>query len=245
MTQPVQNLYGSGNLRAIWNGRSVNHNDRVSKRPRGGDFGVSTSTACVFGHDDVNAMSLHQGLIVGLRERPPRHQNMRVRQRQGVFGRVHQTQKVEVLWVRREFRQMHTPHGQHHALSRLVKGSHGTRDIAHMGPGVAVLRNPRGPSQSQQRHVSARAGLNRIAAHLGCERMRGVDHVGDGMVEQIGAQTVYAAKPADPLGQRLAHGSFHPTREGNGAVDTRVRHGSSQGRRLKRAAKDQEVDGHA
>lgn len=245
MIQPIQNLFGRGDLRAIWNSGSVDHNDRVSKRPRGGDFGVSPRSARVLGHDDVNAMSLHQGLIGGLRERPPRHQNMRVRQRQGVFGRVHQTQKVEVLWVRREFRQMHTPYGQHDALNGLVKGSDGTRDIAHMGPGVAVLRNPRGPSQSQQRHVRTRAGLNRMAAHLGCERMCGVDHVGDRLVAQIGAQSVYAAKPSDPLGQRLADRSFHPACEGHSAVEARVSDGSSQGRRLKRAAKDQEVDGHA
>jgi len=244
MRYPVQNLAGSRDFGPIRYGRTVDHDDGKPKRPGGSNFGVSSSAACVFGNDDVDQMISHQGLIVGLGERATRHENLRSRQGQDSFRGVHQTQQIEVLRIGCELCQMHATHRQHNAQGGAVQCGDGTCDVGNMAPHVTWFRLPGRTGQGDQRDTRLRAGGDRITAHLGRERMRGVYEVSDGMDAQIGSKARNTTKPTNTLGQRLAHGALHPTREGNGAADARVGQHACQCCGFSGATKDQKVRYH-
>lgn len=244
MRHPVQNLARSGGFGPIRNSRTVDHDDGKTKRPGGSDFGVSARAASIFGNDNVDRIISHQGFIIGLRERATRHQNLRSRQGQGSFRGVHQTQQIEVLRIGRELCQMHATDREHHAQGRAVQRGDGACDVGNIAPHITGCRQPGRTGQGDQRDAGLRAGGDRITAHLGRERVRGVYDVADGMVAQIGGKALNTAKPTNPLGKGLAHGALHPTREGNGAVDARVDQHACQCCGFSGATKDQEVRCH-
>ncbi len=241
MRHPIQNLARSEGLRTVWNGRTVDHDDRKAKRAGGSDFGVSPSSTGILGYDNIDSMISHQGLIISLRERSTRHQDLSRRQRKCSFRWVHQTQQIEVLRVGRELCQMHASNGQHDALRGEVQRRDSARDVGHMGPNVTRFRLPWRAGQSDQWDISQGAGDHGIAAHLRGEGMGRVNQMRNGLRTQKLRQPVHAAKAANPLGQGLTYGAFNPTREGYGAGDSCVGQRACERCGFRCAAKDQEV----
>jgi len=241
MSQPPQNLRQSGGLSTVRNCRTVNHDDRKTKRTGGDNFGISSGAARVFGHYDVDRMGPHQGVVIGLRERATRYENLRFRQGQSGLWRVDQTQQVEVLWVGCELRKVHPPHSQHDALGRLVQCGDGACDVWHMGPFVTGPRLPRRAGQGDQRNAGLRASGNSVSTHLRGEGMCGVDDVRNSVCVKIFSKPVYATKTTDPLWQGLTHRPINPARKGHNACDSGIGQRLRQRCRLCGAAKDQKV----
>ena len=68
-----------------------------------------------------------------------------------------------------------------------------------------------------------RAGLDRMAAHLGGEGMRRVDHMRDALLPDVVGKSRRAAKAADPGRQRVAERNLRAAGIGIDRVDARAR----------------------
>ncbi len=241
---PCKDIVGGRQFEPLGLGWAVDHYDRKVQRAGGGELGVSTCSAGVFGDDEVDFVGLHQGFVGGFGKRAAIHNDLGLRQRKGRFGRVDKAQKVAVLRVWREVGQMHPPHGEHDIAGGTVKGRNGGGNVGDMGPVIAGLRGPWGTREGSERHVCSLGGGNGIMAHPGGEGVCGVDQMGDLVVAQESGEAIRPAKAADTLRQWLAHGAVDAAREADGALQAYLGHRAGEGRGLGRAAKDQEVGVH-
>ncbi len=244
MTQPVHYLRHRMRLLPIRHSRAVDHDDRQAKTAGGGDLGIGTGTTSILGHNQINAMLLHQCKVVSFGKRPARHQHMVIRKGRQVFGWIDQTQKIEMLRIRRELHQMHPTDGQHDADGGLVQGGHSTRNVRHTGPGISGLRTPRLAGQCDQRNVSLSASLHRIPTHLRGKGVGRINHMGDLFIAHVRNQSVDPTKSADTLGQRLALGPLDTARKADHTGQPRFCGSVGKGGGFGRTGKDQEVGAH-
>ena len=149
-----------------------------------------------------------------------------------------------MLRVGRKFGQMHAPDRQHDARHWPVQRRDSARDVGHLDPPVAALRDPRCPRQRNQWHARRVTGRDRIPAHLCGKGMGCVDHVADALGQQIVNQPGDAAKAPDTLRQGLTLGPLHTPRKADGAAQTLRGHRIGQLRGLGRTREDQKVGWH-
>ncbi len=241
MTHPVQ--YGMGIMHFMPGGqiRAGDHDDRQPQCARGADFGISPRPAGVFRHNQRNCVLAHQGEVTVKAERATVDLDVMVGQGGRCFGRIDETQQVEMLWSRGESGQVHAPDGQHDARGGPVQRGDGTVDIRNMGPIVPRLGCPGRAGQCGERHAGFRTGGNRIPAHLRGKGMRRVNHMGDGGLAQIVHQPRNTAEPANPLWQRLSNWPRDATGKGDRAPHTCIAHGATKRRGFGRAAKNEQV----
>jgi len=86
----------------------------------------------------------------------------------------------------------------------LGQGGDGRIDIAYFDPVVADRARPWRALQRDQANTRFRASPDRMAAHFGGKRMRGVDHVRDALLADEVGKTLHAAEAADSRRQRMA-----------------------------------------
>lgn len=218
MSQPVHHLIDAMRLLPFGNCGPVDHEDRHAQITCGKDLGPRARPACVFRHHKVDAIFGEKRPVAVAHERSSINQNMSLRKPERVFRRINQPQQVEMLGIGGEGGQMHAPNGQHYAFGWSAKGSNRPVDIGHVMPVIASLCHPRRPGQSDQRRCGVRTGRNRIVAHLGGKRVRGVDHMGHGIVPDVGVQSLDPAKASDPCLDAIGRRAFHPTRQGHSGL---------------------------
>ena len=205
------------------------------------DFCIGTTASGILGHDQIDAVLLHQRQITLNDERATIQHSFAVRKRQRCIRCVNQPKQIKVLWIRRELGQMHAAYSQHDTASRPVQSGDGSSDVRDICPIIAIINAPRGTRQRDQRHARLRASSYGIAAHLCGKGMCRVDNMGDGMSLQICCQTRNAAKAAYALGQWLANGPRHTTGERDRGADARLTQDAAQRGAFGRAAQHQKV----
>lgn len=243
MSQPVQNLRHTRQFGPLRKGRTVDHQHRQAQRPRGIQLGACSGAARVLGHDQFDAMLLHQRAVVGLGERPTRDNHVAMRQRQAIRF-IDKPQQIVVLGLGGKILKVHPTHGQKDALGRAGQGGNGGLNVGNVMPAITLLRAPNRAGQRSQRYFGLTAGRNGVPAHLGCKGMSGIDNMRNRIVFQKACQPFGAAKPSDAHWQGLRARGFNAPGVGIGRRNTLFGHGFGQRVSLGRAAKDQEV-GHA
>lgn len=221
--------------------RPVDHQDRQAEGSGSGDLGNRALATGVLGDDQPGLVLAQKRGIAGHIERPARHDHLGLRQGQRTGRRIDKAQKVVMLRLGGEGVQMLPPDGKEHAARRAGKGRNGGGNVGYMVPMVTFARHPRGAFQREKRCFGRGAGGNGIAAHLGRERVGGVDHMGDFFGLEIGAKALHAAKAADPHRDRLVQGCVRPACVGIDAGQARLGDGARQKARLGGAAEKKDA----
>ena len=113
--------------------------------------------------------------------------------------------------------------GEEHPRRCVGQGGCRAVDIGNLVPPVAFHSRPRLALQRDQRGSCRSTSLDRMAAHLGRERMGRIDHVCDPLLPEECREAVDAAKAADPRRQRVRQGNPGPASIGVDGIDIRAR----------------------
>ncbi|MEY9236608.1 hypothetical protein ABIF78_008931 [Bradyrhizobium japonicum] len=185
------------------------------------DLGVRTIAAGIAGDDPRDAACAHHLQLTLKREWSTRHDHVGS-EGQGCLGRIDETQRVGMLWLRRERRDVLAADGEEHFSRRL--GQRGDRgvDVVNFDPVVAGRPGPGCALQRNQLRAGFRAGLDRVAAHLGGEGVRRVDHMRDAFAANIAGKPAHAAEATDAGRQRLIGGRAGSAAIGIHGVDARA-----------------------
>ncbi len=244
MREPIKHLINRPDLlpgRQAW---TADHDDGQSKRTRRRYFGIGANAARIFRHDHLNFVGLHQGKIIRFAERTPSNNYFGLRQRQRRIWWINQPQKVTMLRVGCELRQMHAPNCQHDICTWPIQRRSGARNIRHIDPVVADLALPCWTGQRQMRHAQSGAGRNRIGTHLCRKRMSGVDQMGDLLGLQIPYQPIDTTKPSHPLRQGLPYRASDAACKRHSAAYSSLSQSARKRRRLGRPSEQKEVWRH-
>lgn len=240
MTQPAHHLACGGETGPLRQRRAVDHDNLHPKPARRCQFGVSPTTARVFGHDHVDPVILQQRKVIRLMKRTTGNdgrgigQNLRPR-------RIDKAQQIPVLRGCGEQLQVLATDGQKDVRRRQRQGFDRILKALHMGPDVTGLRLPGRALQCHKGQTKGLAGLRRMMAHLRGKRVGGVDHMGDLVVGKVGDQPVNPAKTANPLGQGLCHRISRAPGIGKNSVNLRPGQGLGQQARLGCAAQQKDA----
>ncbi len=242
MTEPAQDIAHRVRRVAFGHTRPFNHDDGQPERSRSVELGACACAASVLGDDVSDPMCSQHSLIRLRREGAAGKDDVDIRQRQRRRGCVDDAQQIEVLGLGRERREALPSDREKHARGLPRQRSDSSVDIGDATPVVTRLGLPLGPLEGDQWRSRRGAGVHRVAAHLRCERMCGVDDVRDLFVPKGGDEAVDTAEAADARGHRLAFGRRGAARIGVEARDTgsgeRTREVSSFGR----AAQEKDAD---
>lgn len=238
---PVKDRCDVMGLRAVGQGGAVDHQDRNLQLARGDQFCLCAGAARILGHNQIDAMRLHQPLVRGHIKRATVDDDMVVGQGGWGLRRIDQTQKVAMRRPGRESMQMHPPEGQHDGAPWHVEGGHGSRDVRNMRPQIAIACDPCRAGQRQQRRARKPGCAHRIGADRGGERMGCIDQMGDMMCAQILCQPVRAAKPAHAHRHRLGFRAINAACVAEGRGQARAGQFGDKACGFYRAAEDKDV----
>ena len=188
-----------------------------------------------------DGVALHQRAVARNVKRATGDFDRCVRQRQGRVWFIHQPQQVMVLGFGGELGEVLLADGQKHPCGRIWQRVNGSVDTVHMQPVVAFARLPGRTFKGTKRHPRRGAGLHCVGAHLGCEGMGGVDHMGDVFGLQVGRKPLGTTKTADARRQRLADGLGRAARVGKHRIQTRLGQGLGQRRGFGCAAQQEDA----
>lgn len=228
MIEPVQDILkpcADGARRHLG---PVDHHHREVKRARSLELGPCAGATRILGNQQVDAMPLHQHLIVDGGKRSTRNHHLYIRKRQRHLGRINQADQVVMLRSRGEIREVLLADGQKNALGVVRQGLDSTVDIRDVLPPITRTSLPRRALERHQGNAVFGAGPHRMGAHLRGKGMRGVDDRGDAFGAQIVLQSLDTAKAANPRRQGLRHRVGSPARIGKHRVIAAFRQGPRQ-----------------
>ncbi|GAA0000125.1 hypothetical protein BRDID11002_01250 [Bradyrhizobium diazoefficiens] len=160
------------------------------------------SPAGIAGDDPYDAARTQHLQLAIKRERSARHDHVS-REGQRRFGRIDEAQCVGVLRFIPERRDVLAADGEEHVCRRLGQSGDRCIDVADLDPVVTGCFSPGGAFERDQRRAGFRACRDGVAAHLGSERMRRVDHMRDAFTANVIGEPAHAAEAADAGRQRL------------------------------------------
>ena len=146
---------------------------------------------------------------------------------------------VGMLRPRRERRDVLAADGEEHVCRRLRKSRDRGADISDLDPGVAGRLGPGRAFERDQRRAGLRTRRDRIAAHLGGEGMRRVDHMRDAFPPNVVGKPAHPAKAADAGRQRLVGGRAGAAAIGIDGLDARARDLCREQARVSRSAQNE------
>ncbi len=202
MTKPLHDLGHSFNALAWRNGRAVDQQDRNLQRAGGVQFGARAGAAGVLGNYELNAVAFQQIEVAFQREWATRDDGLRVWQRQG-GGRVDKAQQVAVLRMSGKGREILPTDGGENAGRLHRQGGKAGVEIGEVAPDVAGLGLPRPAFKGNEGGSGGGAGLDGMVAHLGGERVGGVDDMRDSFGLQIVDKAGCSTKATPALRQGL------------------------------------------
>lgn len=219
MRQPRQHLLDAFDTCPLGQGRAFDHDDAKAKFARGVDLGTGAGPAGIARHQKFDAARTHQFMVASKRERAAGDDDFGIGQRQRAIGRIDQPQRVGMLRLGGEGREMLSADGEEDARALFGQRRNRGVDIADLDPMVTGCTNPWRALQRQQRYVGCGAGLDRMPAHLGSEGMRRVDDMRDALLADVIRKSRHAAKAADPRRQLVAKRDLRAARIGINGVD--------------------------
>jgi len=108
---------------------------------------------------------------------------------------------------------------EEHARAFNRQGGNGGWNIRNLDPVIALHFGPWRSRKRDQGRVRRRASGNRVAAYLGCEGMRRINHVGDFFASDVVGEPVRAAETAGAGRQRLIEADLRPSGIGIDCVE--------------------------
>ena len=174
------------------------HDYADAKAARGSDFAVGRRTAAVLGHDNIDAVRLHQRAVLGFAEWAACGQVGRLRQGKRWLDAIDAADQVTMLWGAGKGRELVPADGNKNAARLLADGGRRFARIVDVNPAVAGNRKPRGPAQGDEPHLCLARSGDGILRNDRRVRMGGVDQSVDPVRGQIVSQTGGAAEAADP-----------------------------------------------
>ena len=219
MSKPRQCFLDAFDLWPIGQGGTFDHDDGKPKLARSVDLGTSAGTARIARYQELDAARAHQFAVALKRERSARDDELGLGQRHRTVGCIDKSQRIGVLRLGSEGRQMLPADREKDARAFFRQSGDRSVDVGDLDPMVAGRANSRRAFQRQQRNARRGAGLDHMPAHLGGKRMRRIDHMRDALVADVVRKPRRAAKAANPDRQRVAERNLRAPRIGIDRVD--------------------------
>lgn len=219
MSKPRQDFLDAFDLWPIGQGGAFDHDDGKPKLARSIDLGTSAGAAGIASDQIFDAAPAHQFAVVFKCERAARDDDFGLGQRQRTVGCIDKSQRIGVLRLGSEGREMLPADGEKDARAFFRQGGDRSVDVGDLDPMVAGRANPRRALQCHERNARRGAGLDRVPAHLGGKRMRRIDHVRDALLANEIRKSRHAAKTADPRRQLVTERDLRAPRIGIDRVD--------------------------
>ena len=196
MSNPIHNLIHTAYFVPGRQFGPINHQNRQVKRTSGVQFGTRSVTARVLRHVQVDAMLSQQCVIGRQIKRSAINDDVVIGQRRRRVGRINETQNIVVLRLGDETGNLGPADGQKDTFRVDGQPLQGGVHIRRVRPVITFLRCPCRAVQRDQRHAAAFRSGDGVAAYLRGKRVRGIDHMSDFEVFQIGHKTFNTAKTA-------------------------------------------------
>lgn len=244
MSNPVQNLFNGADFVSLRRVGPVDHEYRQAEPSGGIDLGTGAFAAGIPGNEEIDPVRFQKVTLSRFCKWPSINDDVMVWQCGALLRGVDKSQEIVMLRFGLEDRDFRSPNGKEYPLGRTAKRPGGLRHVRHSGPAVTWAGSPRRSCKRDQGHACGRASRDRIPAHLGGERVGGVDQVRNGMVLEIIDQARCAAKSPGSSRQRLCDGVHHATGVGERGTHPHGGDMRREGARLGGAAQDQEILRH-
>ena len=219
MRKPAQNFLHAFDLRPLGQFRPRDHHDGKPQLACGIDFGARPSAAGVARNDPFNASGAHHVQLASEREWSTRDDNVVVWKRRRAVRGIDKSQCIGVLRSGGKSRDVLPADSEEHARAFGRQGGNGRCDIGNLDPAIALHFGPWRSLERDQRRVRRRASGNRVAADLGGEGMRRIDHMGDFFTANVFGKPVRAAETAGAGRQWLIDRDLRPSSIGIDRVD--------------------------
>jgi hypothetical protein len=219
MREPGQHLLDAFDTRPLGQRGAFDHDDGKPELSRRIDLGASAGAAGVAGHQKFDGARAHQFAVALKREGTARDDDLGIGQRQRPIGCVDKAQRIGMLRFHGEGREMLPADGEKDARAFFRQRRSRGVDISDLDPMVGRGANPWRALQRQQRNACCCAGLDRMPAHLGGERMRRVDDMRDALPADEVCKPGHTAEAADPGRQRMAERNLRASGVGINSVD--------------------------
>ncbi len=239
--EPVQHLIRRGAFGAWRQVRTVDHQNRNVQRAGRMDFGNRPLPAGIFADQQLDPLILEEFQIVFQRKGAACHGDRVMWHQRRHVGRINDAQNVVMLRLGRESVHVQAPKGQHDALCGSRQSGNRAVDIRHMFPTVQRVSLPRWSGKRRKGRVCLGAGFVGVPAHLRGKGMGGVDHMGEGVLPDVGRQAFWAAKAPFAGRQRLRFGAAHASCIAEGGTQPLIGYGLRKGAGLGCAAKNKEM----
>lgn len=160
--------------------------------------------ACIFRQDDLDTMLLEEPDIIVSSEGAARANERDTRELQRSLRRLDQAYNIAMVRCRFEIAERETAEARENGARGISERPKGGGDVRGLDPDIARLLPPSWPLDCEKRRLRGKRRLDRMAAHLRCERMRGVDEgVNTGFI-QITDETGDTSETAAPRCDRLS-----------------------------------------
>ena len=223
MTEPLHYLGHAFDPQPVGQYRSRQHDDGKAERARGIDLGTRAISAGIAGDDPFNAARLYHLQLSAECERPTRQDEFGIK-RQRALGWIDEPQRVCMHRPRAEGRDMLPPDGEKHPGAVCWQSRHCGGDIGNLDPVVSRRSGPGCAFERNQPSSGFSTRRNRVAAHLGGEWMRCVNHIRDALATDVVGKAARAAKAADTGRQWLIGRGAGTTAVGIDRVVSCARH---------------------
>ena len=243
MTEPAQDLLCAFHPQSFGQLRPLDHDDRQSQLARGIDLGTRACAAGIAGDDPFDTSRTHQVNFAGERERSTRNDQICIRQRQRTARRIDEAERVGVLRLRRERRDVLPADGQENIRPCLRQRGHGGFDVLSIDPDIVLRFDPWLALERKQRRFRRRTGGKHVAADLGCKGMGRIDHMRKFVPPDDSGHPVSAAETPSARRQGLIDRHLRSTGIGIDRVDPDSRDCSRQQICFARSAQDEDAHG--
>ncbi len=220
MIEPVERILHSFDGECSRRLRPPQHDYTDTQFTRRGDLAVRGAAAAVLCDHDLDAMLLHQRMVVDLIEWTATGHVSRLRQRQRRIDRIDAADQIKVRRRLVERRKLVATKCNKNAARCCAKRAHGLTYVAYFGPSVASGCDPRRSPQRQQRNAGLAGGLDGIVGYHTGVWVSGVDQKMDVLARQIVGEPHSAAEATTAHRHCLAcrRGSATGERQGHGEV---------------------------
>lgn len=222
MTEPMHHFGHALNPQAVGQPRPRDHDHGNPQHAGRVDLGARASAAGIAGDDPGDAARAQHLQLAIKRERSARHDHIRGKG-QGRFGWIDETQRVDVMRLRRKWRDVLAADGEEYFCRAFRKNHDDSVDVGDLDPAVAGRLGPGRALQRNQWRARLRARFDRMTAHLGSKGVRRVDQMRDACVTDVVGKSGHSAKAADAGRQRLVGGGAGAAAIGVDSFDARAR----------------------
>jgi len=223
MTEPGNHLVDALCPRPFGQSGPRYHDHGNAELARRIDLGARAFAAGIACDESLDLARSHQRAITFERERTARDDHLGIWQRQRAFGRIDKAQRVGMLRLGGEWRDVLPANREKHPRGCVGQGGNGRIDVGRFKPVVTAGSRPWRALQRDQGNAGRSTSLDRMPAHLGGKGMGRIDDMRDPLVPNVIHKTCLAAETADPRRQRMWKRNLCTSGVGINRVDARTR----------------------